>query len=154
MSNQVATQTTKICSMCKQEKPISQFYISHRNKQATRISSYCKECSRTKAKQSYDAKQTLMNDLKTVCEKCGETKPYILQFHCPNKDDEDFTSKKFRKKSIQELHAKLKHCRCLCINCHTEFHYLECLYDITYADYIQNNYPAQQRISNKGNTNI
>lgn len=42
---------TKVCSMCKEEKPIEAFYL--KNKSGTKRVSACKTCMRAKSKEQY-----------------------------------------------------------------------------------------------------
>lgn len=62
---------------------------------------------------------------KRPCEKCGESRLYLIQFHHIDPSTKSFciganaTSKK-----ANLLEAEVKKCVCLCSNCHDEFHYL------------------------------
>lgn len=62
---------------------------------------------------------------KHPCEKCGESRLYVIQFH-----HIDPATKKFciganasTRKDI-DLEQEVKKCVCLCSNCHDEFHFL------------------------------
>lgn len=61
---------------------------------------------------------------KHPCEKCGESRLYLIQFH-----HIDPNTKKFcigscaSAKHTEELTEEVKKCVCLCSNCHDEFHY-------------------------------
>lgn len=61
---------------------------------------------------------------KHPCEKCGESRLYLIQFH-----HIDPTTKSFcigaaaEAKKTEELEKEVKKCVCLCSNCHDEFHY-------------------------------
>lgn len=76
------------------------------------------------------------------CEKCGETRPYLIDFHHTNpllKNIEISTirSKSWSlKKKIETAKEEMRKCIQLCSNCHREFHYLERHYDITLEEYL------------------
>lgn len=61
---------------------------------------------------------------KRPCEKCGEARLYLIQFHHIDPATKSFcigasaTSRK-----TEDLEAEVKKCVCLCSNCHDEFHY-------------------------------
>ena len=68
----------------------------------------------------------LLLQLKTPCVKCGEVRPWVIQFHHidPSKKKflVDLDTAMF--KGVDVLIAEAKKCACLCANCHIEFHYL------------------------------
>ena len=61
---------------------------------------------------------------KKPCEKCGESRLYLIQFHHIDPQYKSFcigansTSKK-----VEILEKEISKCVCLCSNCHDEFHY-------------------------------
>lgn len=61
------------------------------------------------------------NELKTPCRKCGESKPWLIQFHHIKPSEKLFQIQ--ATKSIKNLQEEAKKCICLCTNCHNEFHY-------------------------------
>ena len=61
---------------------------------------------------------------KHPCEKCGEQRLYLIQFHHIDPNTKSFcigASATSRQDDI--LEAEVKKCVCLCSNCHDEFHY-------------------------------
>lgn len=79
--------------------------------------------------QKYDkqyrySKRKNLNKLKTPCVKCGESKPYLIDFHHINPEEKSFTISDNYQKSTFLLEEEVKKCVCLCSNCHREFHYL------------------------------
>jgi len=61
---------------------------------------------------------------KHPCEKCGESRLYLIQFHHIDPATKSFNigeSATHRKQN--ELENEVKKCVCLCSNCHDEFHY-------------------------------
>lgn len=64
-------------------------------------------------------------ELKTPCVKCGETRPYVIDFHHINPDEKRFNiSTRATHYSVKTVKDELKKCVCLCRNCHIEFHYI------------------------------
>lgn len=61
---------------------------------------------------------------KHPCEKCGEERLYLIQFH-----HIDPSTKKFcigstsAERNVESLEEEVKKCVCLCSNCHDEFHF-------------------------------
>lgn len=62
---------------------------------------------------------------KHPCEKCGETRLYLIQFHHIDPATKSFCiGANATAKKDEVLQAEVKKCVCLCSNCHDEFHYL------------------------------
>ena len=61
------------------------------------------------------------------CGKCGDLRPYVLDFHHKNgKEKEENVSDMVRKgHSLETLQNEIGKCIVLCANCHRELHYLE-----------------------------
>ena len=61
---------------------------------------------------------------KHPCEKCGESRLYLIQFHHIDPDTKEFCiGAQATSKTIDVLEREVKKCVCLCSNCHNEFHY-------------------------------
>lgn len=61
---------------------------------------------------------------KHPCEKCGEDRLYLIQFHHIDPKTKVFCIGAYAdNKSEEELAKEVKKCVCLCSNCHDEFHY-------------------------------
>lgn len=61
------------------------------------------------------------------CAVCGETRPYVLDFHHINPEDKshsisDMVSTGYSLKAIMK---EVEKCEVLCANCHRELHYKE-----------------------------
>ena len=83
-------------------------------------------------KNNSDKIKALMNkrknelmELKTPCLKCGETRPWVIQFH-----HIDPSTKSFNVSFVginggvnEKVKNEISKCVCLCSNCHDEFHY-------------------------------
>lgn len=65
-----------------------------------------------------------INNAKTPCLKCGESRPYVIHFHHIRPSEKEFTLGHNLTYSRERLNNEIKKCICLCANCHTEFHYL------------------------------
>lgn len=60
-----------------------------------------------------------------TCKKCGDIRPYVLDFHHLDPSTKSFDLGTATKRSIDDLKLELQKCITLCRNCHSEFHYLE-----------------------------
>lgn len=65
--------------------------------------------------------QEFVESLRQPCVKCGESKPWLIQFHHINYKDKKFQIQADHSRS--QLLEEAKKCVCLCTNCHTEYHY-------------------------------
>jgi Zn finger protein HypA/HybF involved in hydrogenase expression len=73
---------------------------------------------------------------KCSCKKCGDTRPYVLDFHHIDPSTKLFDLGTATKRSISDIEEELKKCITLCRNCHSEFHYLEKQQNISITDYL------------------
>ena len=61
---------------------------------------------------------------KKTCEKCGESRLYLIQFHHIDPNQKSFCiGANATSKSEDILTKEIAKCVCLCSNCHDEFHY-------------------------------
>lgn len=61
---------------------------------------------------------------KHPCEKCGETRLYLIQFHHIDPATKEFCiGANATSRTVDALEREIKKCVCLCSNCHDEFHY-------------------------------
>ena len=127
---------TKICTKCKKELPLTSFYSRGNGK----YRSECKECHRSYVKTQYHKRKDEINNLKKqcVCQKCGEKRFYLLDFHHVNPEIKDDTIAKMasNRNRMEDIQKEIDKCVILCSNCHREFHYLEREKGITLKDYI------------------
>ena len=64
------------------------------------------------------------NKWKHPCEKCGEARLYLIQFHHIDPATKSFCiGASATERTPEALEAEVKKCVCLCSNCHDEFHY-------------------------------
>lgn len=61
---------------------------------------------------------------KRPCQKCGENRLYLIQFHHIDPTNKRFNvSTNVSYKKLDSCEEEVKKCVCLCSNCHDEFHY-------------------------------
>lgn len=141
----------KRCSKCGIEKPKSEFYRDNRSKDGFGYT--CKSCNIERARKwrkSYEnrvreyrkeyavsneaklreqivnrTKKTMaiVQSLKKPCAKCGESRPWVIQFHHVDPSTKKFTIGSGHTYSKDVLQKEVSKCVCLCSNCHNEFHY-------------------------------
>lgn len=146
---------TKICSKCKKELPITEF--RWRNKAQNKLHSQCKICEKEADKKRYATskerkEKVLSNTLKYKqnnisfidkykekgCCKCGEKRPYLMEFHHINPEEKTNTiAHMIKSSSLDNLKKEVEKCVLLCANCHREFHYLEKNNNITLEEYLE-----------------
>lgn len=66
-----------------------------------------------------------LSRLKTHCVKCGENRPWLIQFHHVNPKDKSFeiTTIALTRHSENDVENEVSKCVCLCANCHLDFHH-------------------------------
>lgn len=57
------------------------------------------------------------------CRKCGENRPWLLNFHHKNPKEKEFHIKKIRRMRWSFLVKEIEKCELLCYNCHKEEHH-------------------------------
>lgn len=142
----------KKCPKCSVKKQLNDFGNNKNTKDGKQR--YCKACqaefdhkhylkdpAKHKLKASNKAKQARewVNNYKKECEceKCGDKRWYVLQFHHIDPSKKEFNISDTRKSSIKSLSDEIKKCKILCSNCHLEFHYMEREHNITIKQYIE-----------------
>ena len=144
----------KICCDSNKELPLTDFYKNKTTKDGYQY--ICKSCSRVRHRKyqlehpekmreyakahwhkyaeekrngdriRMDNHQRYLDSLKSPCEKCGESRPYVVQFHHIDPATKTFCigSGSRSHKSKKDVVKEVEKCVCLCCNCHKEFHYL------------------------------
>lgn len=125
----------KVCKICKKSfKPV--LFGNSRK--------YCFECvpeglnltERTRYKRQA-AKREGVKRGGGKCKKCGESRPYILDFHhLEPASKKDAPSNLLANSQFDAFFTEIEKCILLCNNCHGEFHYLEANYGITIVEYL------------------
>lgn len=129
----------KACSKCKDEKPLTEYYLFNRSKDGHQH--ICKQCmkvaynkcrtekrehyhkvQKTREQQNYDR---LMEWKATQqCIKCGNNNPIVLDLHHRDPAQKDIeVSNAVRKWSWDKLVVEIEKCNVLCANCHRIEHY-------------------------------
>lgn len=133
---------TKICSKCKQDRPLSDFNKDKCKKD--KYSSTCKKCNNKRAREW--RKNNLERDNKNArkwnqkfkqkcidykggkCQVCGYNRCLAaLDFHHinPNEKEFDIADRRISRspKKWKLIEKELNKCICVCRNCHQEIHY-------------------------------
>ena len=72
------------------------------------------------------------------CEKCGENRYYLLDFHHIDNNKEKNLSQ-VQTWGIKRIQKEINKCAILCANCHRDFHWQEANNSITFQQYIDKN---------------
>lgn len=127
---------TKICSRCKRELPLTQFYSRGNGK----LRSECKECHKEYVKSKYQERKGAIGEVKASigCAKCGDTRSYVLNFHHkdPSIKDANIARMTSNKNRLEDIQKEIDKCVVLCSNCHREFHHLEFTQGLTIDEYL------------------
>lgn len=131
----------KKCTQCNIEKEEEEF--SFHNKALNKRHATCKQCVRLKDKESYTSNERkisirkaaivcqnrnreYVNDYKKKhsCNRCGDKRWYVLDFHHLTDKKFEVSVGIFRGLSLDKLQSEIDKCELLCANCHREEHYL------------------------------
>lgn len=151
-------EATKMCTKCKRILPTSEF--RWRNKAQGKLHSQCKSCEKERDKIYYQQngnRRELAKERATTqkaknllvveeakqngCQKCGDKRLYVLDFHHIDTSQKVNTiNHMIKSASTDQLKKEIEKCGLLCANCHREFHYLESAFGITFEEYLNNQY--------------
>lgn len=112
----------KICQQCGIEKDTyKDYYWSNGH---TR--NICKECVKENERKKYTKRQEEFMLFKSnfSCKKCGEKRPYLLDFHHKDPNEKDFAISDKPRINLNKIQEEINKCDVLCANCHREWHYL------------------------------
>lgn len=110
----------KTCTVCKEEKPVSEFYKHHSTKD--RLQPHCKECMKNNAAERQKIGRKYLDDYKLDkgCEICGyKNHPAALQFDHLKPSIKNFNIGGRTCSTIETLQSEIDKCRVLCANCHS-----------------------------------
>ena len=110
----------KVCSICKQKKPYSEFYLNKLTKDT--YGSQCKKCDTAEKKRlRREKKKRLVEYFGGKCTICGYNKYFgALDFHHFNQDKEFRISR--GNLSFVRMLKEAKKCKLICATCHRETH--------------------------------
>lgn len=129
----------KRCSKCGRVLPATKFYKNRAKKDG--LQSYCHDCAHRRRVQYYKENRVCEDKRnreaykryqeryqrykeKCVCEVCGESRWYVLDFHHDGDDKtEHIGALVARQRSWAAVVAEIQKCRVLCANCHRALHY-------------------------------
>ena len=116
----------KVCTNCKQEKNISEFYVQ---KDRKNCSSQCKQCFNKYCSERWINRKIEAIDYKgNSCVDCEITYPkfpyVIFDFHHLDPNQKDFDWSKMRLRSWNKIVNELDKCELVCSNCHRIRHHL------------------------------
>lgn len=101
-----------------------------------KYSSRCKQCHCEYERERYQMKKAFIEERKTKCLKCGESRKYVLDFHHIDPSTKSFTIGRIKKSSLEAIENEIDKCIVLCANCHREFHHINEEYGVSLEDYL------------------
>jgi len=114
--------TSKICSKCKEDLSIENFYTKSSTGNRTRTP-YCKKCQ-----MNYNLQREIKRKIQMIeykggkCIKCGYNKNIAaLDFHHLESDNKDFNIAHVGG-GLEKMKKELDKCILVCSNCHREIH--------------------------------
>ena len=116
---------TKVCSKCKSEKPLSEFYPQEGHKDG--VMSMCKECFNKLCTDRWiKRKKQYVELLGGECEHChirlNDSNYAIFDFHHIDPNTKEYSWSKLRLFSDSNIKEELSKCQLLCANCHILVH--------------------------------
>ena len=116
---------THLCRDCKQELPISSFYLRKSVGRGDRPQSRCIDCEKIfSTHRSRGFKEWAIELKGGKCKRCGYcTCPDALQFHHRDPLQKDVNPGVLRNWNRDKALVELDKCDLLCANCHAEIHY-------------------------------
>ena len=120
----------KTCFNCKEVKEINEFYKNKTTKDGS--SGICKSCQLKNEQTNNSLAKEWLNQLKTECEICKESRSWVLDFHHIDSTKKTITISKYASSGTASLETKkkkileeLENCIIVCANCHRDIHYQE-----------------------------
>jgi hypothetical protein len=112
-----ADKGAKICTACKQEKSLEEFY-----KKGASPHSECKTCFNARSKERQQSiKRRAVEYKGGKCQRCGyQGHIASYDFHHKNPKEKSFTISVFKNWSFWRIKSELDKCILLCANCHRE----------------------------------
>ena len=110
-----------------------------RGKQRGRLRSECKDCHKQYVSQKNANNREAYHRLKQMmkCEKCGEQRYYLIDFHHIESEEKELTvARQVVKACVKNVIKELKRTIPLCANCHREYHYLSKQNGLSISEYL------------------
>ena len=127
---------TKICTKCGKDLPLTEYYSRGNG----RLRSECKHCHKNYVLGKYSERKEAVSDIKAIqgCAKCGDKRPYVLDFHHKDPSIKDGTISRMtsNNKNMSNIQQEIDKCVVLCANCHREFHYFETKEQMTIEQFL------------------
>lgn len=125
---------TKVCSSCKETKPLSEFYSNgYQPNGKQKFKGKCVPCENNSR---YDTRKNLIKEILQelnkpyCCEICGYNRnSAALCFHHLNSSEKDFGLAQISKTTKSNVINEIRKCQLLCHNCHMEVHYPHLMID-------------------------
>lgn len=131
----------KVCTKCGRDLPLSQYHrVGTYSNGKVRLRTYCKDCANKTERERYRKKKEFLNEFRTECAKCGDTRTWVLDFHHIDPSKKDFTIGTLKKGDLDLIKSEIDKCVVLCANCHREFHYLNSNYGTKIAEYLSSSF--------------
>ena len=128
---------TKVCTVCHRELPLSKFY----SRGAGLRRSDCVECHSSYVAKRYSERREIVKRGKEAigCQKCGDKRHYVLDFHHtdPSVKDDTVARMVSNKNKMGNIKEEMNKCVVLCANCHREFHHLNGETGISLQEYLE-----------------
>ena len=117
--------TTKICSSCHQEKPVSDYYLQSGHKHG--VMSMCKECFNKFCMERWKQRKIkYIQQLGGKCQSCGleltDSNFSVFDFHHTDPQEKEYVWTKLRLFSDSRIQEELSKCIVVCANCHRLIH--------------------------------
>lgn len=113
----------KSCTNCKEEKPVSDFYLSRKSRSKDGLQSWCKSCSRVASNKAVKEKASrvrqFLNEYKLSkgCIDCGY-KQYAQALDFDHLGNKEFGLSYSMSKSMDKILEEIAKCEVVCANCH------------------------------------
>ena len=132
-------ETKKCGGICGLDKSVNEYHKNPTKKDG--LQSMCKECRKSYHRTHYlnnidkyklktkTRRETILdwfieNKRKLICEKCGENRYWVLDFHHTDSQNKDMDiSKMIRGYGKEKIITEMNKCIVLCSNCHRDLHY-------------------------------
>lgn len=143
------------CTICKNTYPPDLEHFGKHKGNKSGLDTFCKECRRNrnlnnfykaspkwkethrKTKEEKKNKIIKLKENSTGCLKCTEKRYYLLDYHHIDPNTKLFQIGQGESKGWEAVENEIKKCILLCKNCHSEFHHLQKLNNITIEEYLK-----------------